>query len=29
MDQLVPTEKYSPYRFFTAEEWANFAPTRR
>jgi type I pantothenate kinase len=24
MDQLVPTEKYSPYRFFTAREWAKF-----
>ena len=24
MDQLVPTEKYSPYRIFTAEEWAKF-----
>jgi type I pantothenate kinase len=24
MDQLVPTEKYSPYRFFSAEEWAKF-----
>ena len=24
MDQLVPTEKYSPYRVFTAEEWAKF-----
>jgi type I pantothenate kinase len=24
MDQLVPTEKYSPYRFFSAEDWARF-----
>ncbi|MCO5058565.1 MAG: type I pantothenate kinase [Rhizobiaceae bacterium] len=24
MDQLVPSEKYSPYRFFTAEQWAQF-----
>lgn len=24
MDQLAPTEKYSPYRFFTAQEWAKF-----
>jgi type I pantothenate kinase len=24
MDQLVPTEKYSPYRVFTAQEWASF-----
>ncbi|WEX11753.1 type I pantothenate kinase [Chelativorans sp. AA-79] len=24
MDQLVPAERYSPYRFFTAEEWAKF-----
>ncbi|WP_274626855.1 type I pantothenate kinase [Arvimicrobium flavum] len=24
MDQLVPTEKYSPYRFFSADEWAGF-----
>jgi type I pantothenate kinase len=24
MDQLVPTEKYSPYRFFSAERWADF-----
>ena len=24
MDQLVPTEKYSPYRFFSAEQWAGF-----
>ena len=24
MDQLAPTEKYSPYRFFTAERWAEF-----
>lgn len=24
MDQLVPTEKYSPYRFFTADQWAGF-----
>jgi type I pantothenate kinase len=24
MDQLAPTEKYSPYRFFTAEQWAGF-----
>lgn len=24
MDQLVPTEKYSPYRFFSAEHWAEF-----
>lgn len=24
MDQLVPNEKYSPYRFFTAEKWAAF-----
>ena len=24
MDQLVPTEKYSPYRFFSAERWAEF-----
>jgi len=24
MDQLVPTEKYSPYRIFSAEEWAHF-----
>jgi len=25
MDQLVATEKYSPYRFFSAERWADFA----
>ncbi|HTV67497.1 MAG TPA: type I pantothenate kinase [Rhizobiaceae bacterium] len=24
MDQLVPTERYSPYRFFSAREWAKF-----
>ena len=24
MDQLVPAERYSPYRFFSAEEWAKF-----
>jgi len=24
MDQLAPTVKYSPYRFFTAERWAEF-----
>ncbi|TKT82784.1 type I pantothenate kinase [Aquamicrobium sp. LC103] len=24
MDQLVPSEKYSPYRFFSAQEWAGF-----
>ena len=24
MDQLVPNEKYSPYRIFTAERWAEF-----
>lgn len=24
MDQLVATEKYSPYRFFTADRWAEF-----
>ncbi|MDZ5697389.1 type I pantothenate kinase [Chelativorans sp. M5D2P16] len=24
MDQLVPTERYSPYRIFTAERWAQF-----
>ena len=24
MDQLVPTEPYSPYRIFTAERWAEF-----
>lgn len=24
MDQLVQTEKYSPYRFFSAEQWAGF-----
>jgi len=24
MDQLAPTERYSPYRFFTAEQWAEF-----
>jgi type I pantothenate kinase len=24
MDQLAPTEKYSPYRFFSAAEWAGF-----
>lgn len=24
MDQFSPTEKYSPYRFFPAEEWAAF-----
>ena len=24
VDQLVPTEKYSPYRVFTAERWAGF-----
>ncbi|MDH6231322.1 type I pantothenate kinase [Mesorhizobium soli] len=24
MDQLAPTMKYSPYRFFTAERWAEF-----
>jgi len=23
-DQLVPTDKYSPYRIFTAERWAEF-----
>ncbi|GGA57292.1 pantothenate kinase [Nitratireductor aestuarii] len=24
MDQNVPNERYSPYRFFTAEEWSQF-----
>ncbi len=24
MDQLAPTEKYSPYRFFSAEQWSQF-----
>ena len=24
MDQLVSTERYSPYRFFSAEQWAGF-----
>lgn len=24
LDQLVPTERYSPYRFFSADEWAKF-----
>ena len=24
MDQLAPTEKYSPYRFFSASRWAEF-----
>lgn len=24
MDQLVPTEKYSPYRIFSAAQWAKF-----
>jgi type I pantothenate kinase len=24
MDQLAPTVKYSPYRFFSAERWAEF-----
>lgn len=24
MDQLVPGERYSPYRFFSADEWAHF-----
>jgi type I pantothenate kinase len=24
MDQLAPSDKYSPYRFFTAEQWAKF-----
>ncbi|MGE0501207.1 MAG: type I pantothenate kinase [Rhizobiaceae bacterium] len=24
MDQLVPTERYSPYRFFSAERWQTF-----
>jgi type I pantothenate kinase len=24
MDQLTPTEKYSPYRIFTAQQWAQF-----
>ena len=24
MDQLAPAEKYSPYRFFSAERWAEF-----
>ncbi len=24
MDQLVPTDKYSPYRFFSAADWAAF-----
>ena len=24
MDQLAPTEKYSPYRLFTAEQWSGF-----
>src|SRR5690606_6512748 len=24
MDQLVPTERYSPYRIFSAERWAEF-----
>jgi len=26
MDQLVPTEKYSPYRIFSADQWAMFRP---
>jgi type I pantothenate kinase len=25
MDQLVATAKYSPYRFYAAERWAEFA----
>ncbi|HWK63910.1 MAG TPA: type I pantothenate kinase [Rhizobiaceae bacterium] len=24
MDQLIKTEKYSPYRFFSAEQWSEF-----
>ena len=24
MDQLAPTDRYSPYRFFSAERWAEF-----
>ncbi|MFA6157735.1 MAG: type I pantothenate kinase, partial [Mesorhizobium sp.] len=24
MDQLAPTEKYSPFRFFSAEQWSHF-----
>ncbi|TIT46155.1 MAG: type I pantothenate kinase, partial [Mesorhizobium sp.] len=24
MDQLAPTEKYSPFRFFSAEQWSQF-----
>lgn len=24
MDHIAPTEKYSPYRFFTVEQWAKF-----
>jgi type I pantothenate kinase len=24
MDQLAPSERYSPYRFFSAEKWAEF-----
>lgn len=24
MDQMAPNERYSPYRFFTAEKWAEF-----
>lgn len=24
MDQLAPTEKYSPFRFFSAEQWSRF-----
>lgn len=24
MDHVAPTEKYSPYRFFTVEQWAKF-----
>jgi type I pantothenate kinase len=24
MDQLAPEERYSPYRVFSAEEWAGF-----
>ena len=24
MDQLAPSEKYSPYLFFSAQEWAEF-----
>ncbi|EBV3599903.1 type I pantothenate kinase, partial [Salmonella enterica subsp. enterica serovar Virchow] len=24
MDHVAPTEKYSPYRFFSAEQWSKF-----